>query len=37
MLHAFSLRFKHPVTGEDIELTAPLPDDMSKAVEELGG
>lgn len=27
-LHAYSLGFVHPVTGEDVEVTAPLPDDM---------
>ena len=25
MLHAFSLSFKHPVSGEDMEIVAPLP------------
>ena len=27
-LHAFRLRFFHPVTGEEMEFTAPLPEDM---------
>ncbi len=35
MLHAYSLRFKHPETGKPIELTAPMPEDMKKAIEEL--
>ena len=35
MLHAYSLKFKHPSTGKLIELTAPMPDDMEKAIEEL--
>jgi 23S rRNA pseudouridine1911/1915/1917 synthase len=35
MLHAYSLRFKHPVSGQPIELTAPMPEDMKKAIEEL--
>ncbi|MEK7308380.1 MAG: RluA family pseudouridine synthase [Nitrospirota bacterium] len=35
MLHAYSLKFEHPVTGEPLELTAPLPDDIKKAIEEL--
>ncbi len=35
MLHAYSLKFKHPETGEPIELRAPLPEDMEKAIEEL--
>ncbi len=35
MLHACSLRFKHPVTDEDVEFTAPPPEDMRRAIEEL--
>ncbi|MEW6715226.1 MAG: RluA family pseudouridine synthase [Nitrospirota bacterium] len=35
MLHAYSLKFKHPSTGKFIELTAPMPEDMKKAVEAL--
>ncbi len=35
MLHACSLKFKHPVTGKAVELKAPLPKDMEKAIEEL--
>lgn len=27
-LHAYHLRFSHPVTGEKMEFTAPLPEDM---------
>src|SRR4029077_495997 len=27
-LHAAWLRFKHPVTGADIEIRSPLPDDL---------
>ena len=27
-LHAYRLRFSHPVTGEKMEFTAPLPEDM---------
>lgn len=34
-LHAYQLGFVHPVTGEDIEVTAPLPDDMIKLAEIL--
>lgn len=26
LLHAYKLKFKHPVTGEDMEFTAPIPD-----------
>ena len=28
MLHAWKLRIPHPVTGEELEFTAPLPDDF---------
>lgn len=35
MLHAYSLKFKHPATGQPIELTAPMPEDMKKAIKEL--
>lgn len=35
MLHALSIRFKHPVTGEEVEFNAPLPDDIRKAIDEL--
>jgi len=35
MLHAYSLRFKHPVSGQPMEFTAPMPEDMQKAIEEL--
>lgn len=34
-LHAFSLTFKHPVTGERLHLEAPLPDDMKRALAYL--
>ena len=27
-LHAYKLDFKHPITGQDISFTAPLPEDM---------
>ena len=33
MLHAWKLAFKHPVSGEQMSFTAPLPDDF-KALEE---
>ncbi len=35
MLHSHILGFKHPVTGEALQFTAPMPEDMKKAVEEL--
>jgi 23S rRNA pseudouridine1911/1915/1917 synthase len=36
-LHAATLGFVHPVTGDDIEFEAPLPDDMSGLLRTLGG
>lgn len=35
MLHACGLRFVHPVTGKQVSLNAPLPEDMKKAIEDL--
>lgn len=35
MLHAYSIKLKHPVSGEVLEFTAPMPEDMEKAIEEL--
>lgn len=35
MLHAYGLKLRHPVTGEDLEIEAPVPEDMKKAIEEL--
>ena len=32
MLHAYSLRFTHPVTGEEMVFTAPLPVDFQKGL-----
>lgn len=34
-LHAYQLGFVHPETGEDIEVTAPLPDDIVELAEIL--
>jgi 23S rRNA pseudouridine1911/1915/1917 synthase len=34
-LHAHSLHLAHPLTGEPIDLTAPLPPDMAATVEAL--
>jgi 23S rRNA pseudouridine1911/1915/1917 synthase len=34
-LHAQALRFSHPMTGEEIRLTAPLPADMARTLEAL--
>lgn len=35
MLHAFSIQLEHPVSGMQMEFTAPMPEDMEKAVKEL--
>ena len=35
LLHAFSLRFTHPHTKEQIELKAPLPQDIVKFAQQL--
>jgi 23S rRNA pseudouridine1911/1915/1917 synthase len=37
MLHAQVLGFTHPATGEFMEFTSEMPDDMREAVESLGG
>lgn len=34
-LHAERLAFDHPVTGERIDVTEPLPDDLARALERL--
>lgn len=36
-LHSHLLRFEHPYTGQEIELTAPLPPDMAGVVAKLEG
>lgn len=36
-LHAASLGFEHPVTGEELEFESPLPDDMSNLIHALRG
>jgi 23S rRNA pseudouridine1911/1915/1917 synthase len=35
MLHAYRIRFKHPVSGEFIEISSDIPEDMQKAIGEL--
>jgi len=35
-LHAFRLAFVHPMTGQPIELFAPLPEDMRQALDAWG-
>ena len=34
-LHAHMLAFRHPVTEREIELTAPIPEDMARTLEAL--
>ena len=34
-LHSYALTLTHPVTGEILRLTAPLPEDMARLVSEL--
>ena len=34
-LHAHALHLTHPVTGDPLDLTAPLPDDMAYALQML--
>jgi 23S rRNA pseudouridine1911/1915/1917 synthase len=31
-LHACSLRFRHPVTGEDLRFTSPLPKPLARLI-----
>lgn len=35
-LHAYTLGFVHPTTGEDIEVTTPIPEDMQQLMAVLG-
>jgi hypothetical protein len=37
MLHAVSLKLDHPLTGDILEFTAPVPEDMEKAIDQLKG
>ncbi|WP_297018203.1 RluA family pseudouridine synthase [uncultured Dialister sp.] len=36
-LHAFSLSFIHPLTGESMHFTAPVPEDMSSLIRSIWG
>jgi 23S rRNA pseudouridine1911/1915/1917 synthase len=36
MLHAQRLGFIHPVTGADLEFSAPIPEDMEEVIRRLG-
>ena len=33
LLHAYQLTFQHPATGEQLTITAPIPDDISQWVD----
>jgi 23S rRNA pseudouridine1911/1915/1917 synthase len=35
-LHAHRLRFEHPFTGEEVDVTSPLPTDLAAALERAG-
>lgn len=37
LLHAYRLRFPHPVSSALIEIKAPIPEDMQKWIHKLGG
>ena len=36
MLHAYSLKFRHPRTKEEMSFQAPLPDDFLKGLKSNG-
>jgi 23S rRNA pseudouridine1911/1915/1917 synthase len=36
-LHAMTLGFKHPVTGEEMNFTSPLPEDMASLIDKWRG
>lgn len=36
-LHAMTLGFKHPVTGEEMDFTSPLPEDMTMLLDKWRG
>lgn len=35
MLHSHTIKLRHPVNGDIMEFTAPIPEDMEKAIKEL--
>lgn len=37
LLHAMTLGFRHPVTGQPMVVRAPVPEEMIQAIERLGG
>ena len=36
MLHAATLELRHPLTGQPLRVSAPLPDDFRKEAEHRG-
>jgi 23S rRNA pseudouridine1911/1915/1917 synthase len=36
LLHAYTLSFKHPITGKDLFLKAPIPEDVKEFIYKLG-
>ncbi len=36
LLHAEEIRFSHPVSGKEVDITAPVPDDFLLAQQQLG-
>ncbi|MFO7594220.1 MAG: pseudouridine synthase [Pseudomonadota bacterium] len=36
LLHAWKLSFRHPISGEAVEITAPLPKEFERLVNEFG-
>jgi 23S rRNA-/tRNA-specific pseudouridylate synthase len=35
LLHAYTISFKHPLTGKPVKVTAPIPSDFKQAIDEL--
>ena len=33
-LHSYRMCFRHPITGEEMEFIAPLPDDMKRVLDK---
>jgi 23S rRNA pseudouridine1911/1915/1917 synthase len=36
-LHAYRLRFEHPLTGDDVDVESPLPEELAPALERARG
>ena len=36
-LHAYQLSFKHPITGDNVEIEAPYPQDILNAIKQIEG